>query len=102
MLQNTETNILKIKYFLEAKIPNHKEKDRKKERKKEKKKKKNIRRPSFSRLNREQCEHGRGHVVVVKLLLLPDSLHHNWRLIARTKHQIFSPKNKNMFDISFQ
>jgi hypothetical protein len=40
MLQNTETNILKIKYFLEAKIPNHKEKDRKKERKKERKKKK--------------------------------------------------------------
>ena len=52
-----------------------------------------LRRPSFCRLNGEQGEHGRRHVVVVELLTLPKPRNHLRReIVGRAEHKVLAPE----------
>ena len=52
----------------------------------------NLRRPSFSGLDREQGEHGRRHVVVVELLTLPDPRQDLRReVVGGAEHEVLAP-----------
>lgn len=49
-----------------------------------------LRWPSFGGLHGKQSQHGRGHVVVMELLLLPQPREH-WRWLSRLENEVFTP-----------
>ena len=51
-----------------------------------------LRWPSFSRLDREEREHGRWHVVIVELLPLPDPRQDLRReVVGGAEHEVLAP-----------
>ena len=62
-----------------------------------------LRWPSFSCLDRKECEHGRGDVVVMKLLTFPKSRQNLRRkIVCCTEHKVFTPeRQKNVTSLRF-